>query len=176
MSKTKRIGCLVLLLISITTGGVAFSSASGFAKSRQHQPGSSASTREIKVYLVAEGDNGKTGKKIGCDDSLVAVRRMIKATNAPLKAAIQELLSLPQEHSDEGRQLGNYWRGTNLQVKSVATRAGTATIFITGELSVAGVCDEPRITSQIEETARQFPLVKKVRVFINGRALAKAIR
>jgi hypothetical protein len=41
---------------------------------------------------------------------------------------------------------------------------------------VAGVCDQPRIESQIEETAKQFPNVRRVRVFVNGRTLASAIR
>jgi ABC-type uncharacterized transport system substrate-binding protein len=41
---------------------------------------------------------------------------------------------------------------------------------------VAGICDEPRITEQIEATAKQFPTVKTVRVFINGIPLKEAIR
>jgi len=32
-------------------------------------------TQEIKVFLVAVGDKGKMGKRIGCDDSLVPVAR-----------------------------------------------------------------------------------------------------
>ena len=146
------------------------------ALSEGQQSESSAATREIKVYLVANDDDGKMGRKIGCGDSLVPVKRTIKATGSLLKAAIEELLAIPQEYTDEGKQLENYWRGTNLQVKSVKISAGVATVLITGELSVAGVCDEPRIESQIEETARQFPSVKKLRVFVNGRALKEAIR
>jgi hypothetical protein len=132
-----------------------------------------ASAREVKVYLVAVGDEGKRGRKIGCDDSLVPITRTVEAGVAPLKAAVSELLSVPHEY--EGG-LGNYWYGENLKVSGVSLAGGTATIRITGRLFVAGVCDEPRIEEQIKETARQFPEVRRVRVFVNGRALARAIR
>ena len=50
----------------------------------------------VKLYLVALGDNGKRGKKIGCDDSIVPVTRSIQNTGAPLSAAITQLLATPQ--------------------------------------------------------------------------------
>ncbi len=129
---------------------------------------------EVDVYLVAVGDNGKKGLKIGCDDSLVRVPRKIKPTVAPLKAAIEELLATPHEYSKE---LGNYWRGKNLKLKMVSITDGVATIHITGEGPfVAGVCDEPRITEQIENTAMQFDSVNKVKVFVNDKPLADVIR
>lgn len=131
--------------------------------------------RSVKVYLVAVGDEGKMGRKIGCGDSLVPVTRSVRATSAPLRAALLELLSLPREYSEDSR-LNNFWVGRNLRLKSVSISRGTATIHITGEGPfVAGVCDEPRIISQIEATARQFPTVRRVRVFINGRTLRDAI-
>lgn len=162
-----------------TTGSAApgqspAAAAPGASPSPASTPGAASTTTEVKVYLVAVGDNGKKGKKIGCEDSLIPVTRTIKPTTEPLRAALEELLAVPREFSKE---LGNYWQGRNLKVKSVAVADGVATINITGEgPSVAGICDEPRITEQIEETARQFPTVKKVRVFVNDRTLAEAIR
>lgn len=135
--------------------------------------GAAAATREVKVYLVAVGDAGKSGRKIGCDDSLVAVTRGVKDDGAPLKAAVRELLSMPREY--EGR-LGNYWFGERLRVTGATISRGTATIRIAGRVYVAGVCDEPRIEEQIKETARQFPGVRRVNVFVNGRPLASVIR
>jgi len=135
--------------------------------------GRRAKTREVKVYLVAVGDAGKAGRKIGCDDSLVAVTRGVKNDGAPLRAAVRELLSMPREY--EGG-LGNYWHGEGLRVAGATISRGTATIRITGRLFVAGVCDEPRIEEQIKETARQFPGVRRVNVFVNGRPLARVIR
>jgi hypothetical protein len=136
---------------------------------------SARNTQPIKIYLVALGDNGKTGKKIGCDDSLIAVTRDIKKTNAPLTAAIAELLQTPQ-HPEGSPNLENFWKGNNLKVKSISLVNGTATIRLSGRVFVAGVCDEPRIQSQIEATARQFRTVKNVRVFLGKQTLADAIR
>ncbi len=133
------------------------------------------STQTIKIYLVAVGDDGKAGKKIGCGDSLVAIPRSINKTKAPLTAALRELLSIPPQ-TDGPPKLENFWKGRNLKLQSVSIRNQTATIRISGEVFVAGVCDQPRIESQIEETARQFPTVKKVKVFIGKRTLAQAIR
>jgi hypothetical protein len=129
--------------------------------------------REVKVYLVALDDNGRRGQKIGCDDSLVPVKRTVSADAVPLRAAVEELLTVPREY--EGG-LGNYWQGENLRVQSAAVRAGVATIRISGNVYIAGVCDAPRIEGQIRETARQFRGVRSVRVFVNGRRLADVLR
>ena len=129
--------------------------------------------REVKVYLIALDDNGRRGKRVGCNDSLVPVTRTVSAAAVPLKAAVEELLSLPREY--EGG-LGNYWFGENLRVESVQLRSGVATIRLRGRVYVAGVCDEPRIEGQIRETARQFRGVRSVRVFVNGQRLADVIR
>jgi hypothetical protein len=131
--------------------------------------------QDVKVYLVAVGDDGQAGKKIGCGDSLVAVSRRIQRTPAPLKAALEELLATPPETGGNPK-LQNFWKGNNLKVRSVSIRKSTATIYLSGEVFVAGVCDQPRIESQIEATARQFPTVKRVKVFIGKRSLADAIR
>lgn len=132
-------------------------------------------TQAIKIFLVAAGDDGKNGKKIGCGDSLVAITRNIKKTTAPLTSAIRELLQTP-EHPADSPNLKNFWQGRNLKVVSVSIVNGAATIRFSGEVSVSGVCDVPRIESQIEETALQFPTVKKVKVFIGKQTLAEAMR
>ena len=153
-----KIALLTILLLSLSLIGIAQSG-----------------TTEVKIYLVALGDNGKNGKKIGCDDSLVTVTRSVPATASMLKAAIQELLVDREPTSEETNlNLGNYWRG--LRLKSVSIARGTAIIKLTGEAPrVAGICDEPRIKGQIIETAKQFPKVKRVKVFINGKPMDKLI-
>lgn len=128
--------------------------------------------REVKVFLVALDDRGRRGRRIGCGDSLVPVTRNVAAAGTPLTAAVEELLALPREH--EGLQ--NFWAGEGLRVESAVIGAGVATIRIRGTLPVAGVCDQPRITEQINATARQFRGVRSARVFLNGRRLSDAIR
>ena len=132
-------------------------------------------TTEVKVYLVALGDDGKNGKKVGCEDSLVPLTRKVQATAAPLKAAILELFADREPDKKEtDLNLGNYWRG--MQLKSVSLKKGTAVIHLTGEAPrVAGICDVPRIEGQIIETARQFRAVRRVKVFINGKPMGELI-
>jgi spore germination protein GerM len=141
----------------------------------QRRPQPAPRTREVKVYLVALEDGGKAGRKIGCGDSLVPVTRTVAAAGAPLKAALEELLASPRE-SGGSPDLRNFWRGDDLRLRSVSLRRGTATIRLAGRVPVAGVCDAPRIEAQITETARQFPAVRKVRVFVGERTLSEAIR
>jgi hypothetical protein len=131
--------------------------------------------REVRVYLVALGDGGRAGRRIGCGDSLVPVARTVNAVGgATLRAALEELLAVPHEY--DGR-LRNFWRGDNLRLSGVSLRNGLATIRITGKGPyIAGVCDAPRITEQIRATARQFPTVRRVAVLVNGRPLARALR
>jgi hypothetical protein len=131
--------------------------------------------REVKVFLVALEDNGRSGRRIGCGDSLVPVTRTVNAAGgAPLRAALEELLAVPHDYD---ARLKNYWRGENLRVSGVSLSGGLASIRITGNGPfVAGVCDAPRITEQIRATARQFPSVRRVEVFVNGRTLASALR
>ena len=130
-------------------------------------------TSKVKVYLVAVDDKGKSGRKIGCDDSLVAVTRTINAATPTLKAAMEELVAIS---GDDDKKLGNYVFGPELKVESVKLSKGTATIRFSGHISVAGICDEPRITEQIMATAKQFPNVKRVKVFVGKETLANAIR
>lgn len=136
-------------------------------------PSGTAAGREVKVFLIALDDNGRRGRRVGCNDSLVPVTRTVNAGAVPLRAAVEELLAVPREF--EGG-LGNYWAGENLRVQSVTLRSGVATIRISGRVPVAGVCDAPRIEGQIRETARQFRGVRSVNVFVDGRRLADALR
>lgn len=156
-------------------GGAASTSAP--SPSQAASPGAESTPPtidEIDIYLVAVGDKGEKGLKIGCDDSLVRVTRKIKPTVAPLRAALEELLATPREYSKE---LGNYWWGKDLKLKNVSITEGVATIHISGEGPyVGGVCDVPRITEQIENTAMQFSSVNTVKVFVNDKPLADAIR
>jgi hypothetical protein len=170
---------IIFRLVAQRTGwkiaDIAYDDGASLVEILKRDRSESQNTQSVKVYLVAVGDEGRTGKKIGCGDSLIAVTHTIKKTTTPLTAAIRELLLTPQ-HPDGSPNLENFWKGRNLKVKSVSLLNGTATIRISGEVFVAGICDEPRIQSQIEETARQFPTVKKVKVFLGKRTLAEAIR
>lgn len=128
----------------------------------------------IKIFLVAIDDNGKSGKKIGCNDSVIAVERLVPETLGVLTAALNELFSI-HERNLGGSGLYNSLYQSTLKLDGAAVINGRATIAISGKLVRGGVCDDPRVKSQIEETALQFATVKSVAVTLNGVPLDKAL-
>jgi hypothetical protein len=128
----------------------------------------------IKIFLIALNDNGKSGKKIGCGDSVVAVNRAIPTTSAPLTAALKELLSIRQQtYGASG--LYNALYQSNLKVTGVTLVNKRATVNLSGTVLLGGVCDSPRFAAQIRETALQFATVDEVDVFINNTPLDKIL-
>lgn len=127
--------------------------------------------REVKLFLIAIDDGGKSGRKVGCNDSVVAVRRVVPRASAPLRAALEELLRLPAQ-SGEGGQMHNALHQSKLKVGRVFVRRGEAVIHLSGRLVTGGTCDAPRVQAQLEETARQFASVRRVKVYVNGKPLA----
>jgi hypothetical protein len=126
---------------------------------------------EVQIFLIAVGDNGVSGPLIGCGDSVVGVTRQIPQTRGPLRAAIAELLSIHDQHYGESG-LYNALYQSSLAVDSVTIdSSGTATIQLSGTLTLGGECDDPRVEAQIEHTALQFSTVRAVRVTVNGTPL-----
>jgi spore germination protein GerM len=126
-------------------------------------------TTQIQIALLNTTGEG-TGKSRGCD-TVTMVTRTIRYTPAPLTAALQELFAMPEgtQPSSEYNFIART-KGT-LTFDKVTITNGTANVYLTGELSgLAGVCDDPRAQIQIEETALQFPTVKNVQIFLNGKA------
>lgn len=133
-------------------------------------PNASGGFDRVKIYLIALSDDGASGRRIGCGDSVVAVEREIEPTVGVLRAALDELFSLDErEYGQSG--LINVLADSNLAVDRLVLDAGKATIFLTGDILLAGVCDDPRFVAQIVETARQFSTVDEVDVLVNGISL-----
>jgi hypothetical protein len=127
-------------------------------------------TTHVKVALISLNDNGKSGTAVGCGDSVVFVDRQVPATQAPLRTALEQLLSIKsQTYGQSG--LYNALYQSNLKVDDVAITNGTATIHLSGTTQLGGVCDDPRFAAQLTQTALQFDTVKKVNIFVNGKTL-----
>ncbi|MDP4126825.1 MAG: GerMN domain-containing protein [Bacillota bacterium] len=129
---------------------------------------------QIKIYLIALNDHGKTGKDIGTGDSLVAVDRTISTPQTPLKTAFNELLTLKdQYYGNTG--LYNALYHSNLKVDKATITDKKAEIYLSGSISLGGVMDNPRVENQLNETALQFSTVKEVQIYINGKTLKDAL-
>ena len=122
------------------------------------------------IYLIAIDDNGRSGPKIGCNDSVIPVTVDFAPTTTPLTTALERLLSLNDQFFGESGLYNALYR-SDLAVESVVVQNGTATIRLTGQLQLGGVCDNPRVEAQITRTALQYSSVQQVAVFLNGRPL-----
>jgi hypothetical protein len=119
----------------------------------------------LALFYVAPDDNGKSGKKIGCNDSLVKVTKK-KDSAYTVNDALQELLSDKSEYyRDSG--LYNSLYQSDLQVQEVSVINGIANISLTGTITLGGVCDSPRVIEQLQETVLQFPHVTEVAIQVN---------
>jgi len=127
------------------------------------------------VYLIALGDDGQSGKEIGCDDSVVPVEVEIEPTIAPLTAALEKLLTIDgREYGQSG--LHNALYRSDLTLVSASVVDGEAVVRLSGTLTLGGVCDEPRVQAQLRETVLQYDTVDRVSIFVNGSPLEELMR
>ncbi|MGC9523415.1 MAG: GerMN domain-containing protein [Anaerolineae bacterium] len=122
------------------------------------------------IYLIAVGDAGQSGDLIGCDDSVVPVEVEIEPTIAPLTAALERLFAFDPE-AEGYLDLYNALRQSDLTVDGINIVAGEATIALSGELILGGVCVNPRVEAQLERTALQYSTVDQVSITLNGEPL-----
>lgn len=172
------------IMASVLSGVAMFMSVQSGQTAYAHQPlrtvhesvslVSSARTTSVRTFLVAIGDNGRTGTRIGCGDSLVSVKRPIAPTTAPLTAAMKLLLN--DHHRYYGQSgLYNALYQSRLQVQRASVVKGVAVVHLKGTMRLGGVCDDPRVGAQLRQTVRQFPTVRRVEIFVNGIPLWKRL-
>lgn len=130
---------------------------------------------DFSLYFIALNDKGASGQKIGCDDSVVPVQQTSKNggeknTQQLLTEAYQLLLSIKDKSYGESG-FTNILAKSNLQLESLEIQGTKAIVKLTGVLNSEGICDDPRIKAQLEQTALQFPDLKTVEIYINGKSL-----
>ncbi len=124
----------------------------------------------VNIYLVALDDNGQSGPLIGCQDSIIAVERPIAPIQAPLRTAIEELLSLQVQTYGEADLYNALYQST-LTVHDITIENRHAMIYLSGAYLINGVCDDPRVEAQLEYTAKQFAEIDSADVYINGQLI-----
>jgi hypothetical protein len=136
-----------------------------------------AGATRVQIFMVVVDDNGRSGKRIGCNDSVVPVDAEIEPTTSVLRAALERLLSARQQRYGADGRYYNALHASRLQIDRLEIGAdGRATVALSGSVSIGGVCDEPRVIAQIEETVRQFPNVRSTAITVNGRPLEQSFR
>jgi hypothetical protein len=126
------------------------------------------------VYLIAVEDNGASGPAIGCGDGVIPVIAEIEPTVAPMGAAYRHLLALEDEYFGESGLYNALYR-SDLELVSIGINNGQATVKLSGELVLGGVCDAPRVQAQLAETALQYRTVRSVQILVNGTPLEELL-
>jgi spore germination protein GerM len=112
--------------------------------------------------------NSKFDPEISCK-KVFPVEREIPRTDAPARAALDELLAGPTPVE----QTEGYSTSLNpgVTIRSLTIREGLATVDFDEQLGyqVGGSCRVSAIRAQITETLMQFSTVKNVVISINGR-------
>ncbi len=120
--------------------------------------------KNVTVFLVAYGDKVKTGSeppqsiKFGCGDYLVPAQLVLQDDEVDdLRTALLKLFTV-KEHKLGKVDLVNTWTmyGTLVQIDAIYERGYTTIVEISGKIYAGGVCDHPRIMSQLEETIRHY--------------------
>lgn len=132
---------------------------------------------DLLIYLVApEGSTGP-GEPIACGSYMVpVVRGPAPTTDTPrqITSALTELFSIREDFLGESG-LYNPLHLSDLSVQRVTVDAGgQATIELSGSLMLLGVCADPLIVAQIEQTARQFD-ISGVSILVNDTPIADLI-
>ncbi len=163
-TKSTAIKLLIIGLALIVTGTAAYFL---FPKKPRSNSGI---TSQVKVYYIAVGDNGKTGKEIGCGDSLVPVTVNIAPTQAPLRAALEALFADKTQFATSSGLMNSLYQ-SSLKLDSATVASGTAMVRISGQVALGGVCDDPRFVYQIKNTVAQFPSVHDAVILLNDKLL-----
>ncbi|MGO4585322.1 GerMN domain-containing protein [Arthrobacter sp. 2RAF6] len=125
------------------------------------------------VYFVAIGDGGSRGVRFGCGDSLVAVHITTPPGSDPLAMAMGQLLAPDGTASRAG--LYNALSGSALRYVSGYLDGTTAVVNLSGSLRPGGACDNPRIETQLAQTAVAATGASQAAIYIDGNILADVL-
>lgn len=122
------------------------------------------------IFLIALEDGGQSGTPVGCGDSVIPVIIDIEPTIAPMTAAYNRLLSIKDQYYGQSG-LYNALYQSDLTLSGINIVNRVATVSLTGTLSLAGECDDPRVLAQLREVALQYSTVDSVTILLNGQPI-----
>ena len=128
----------------------------------------------LTIYYVAVDDNGVSGPRIGCGDSLVAT------TTAPVRFTDQVRPSIETLLANKKRDVGlsglvNVLYQSNLAYLGGELNGSTISIWLSGQFMLGGVCDIPRAKAQLEYTAMAASGATSAMVYVNGRPIDEVL-
>lgn len=130
----------------------------------------SSMTTNLRIALLINPTYTAPGMPTaGCDAIIfkgVEVPYTLETLNASMKALFADKTPWPPAPDIPGNFVSAQ---KNLTFDKVTLSNGVAKIYLKGQVMYAGVCDDPRLDSQISFTAKQFVTVKSVQIYINNK-------
>lgn len=131
----------------------------------------------VMFFVVAEAANGPNS--FGCGDSLVGVptgaELVVGDPAANITTALNALLSIKTPTVGQSG-LTTALAGSELTVQGVVVAPdGLATVNLSGNLSLSGVCADARVKYQLLATIFASPAVNRALVLVNGQNLAQML-
>lgn len=126
----------------------------------------------VVVFLTAEKADYK-GKdaymEFGCGSVLVPVKRNLTKTQSDLAHAIVELITIKQNaYESQGLRNAVAPSASTIKLTNIKYEGSKRIIEFEGQFKSTGVCEDPRIKAQIEETIKLYAPSYEIR--LNGSA------
>lgn len=131
-------------------------------------------TAALTLFYVAVGDEGKSGQKIGCGDSMVSTETGPEEFTNQVEAAITVLLADDKEELG-GSGLRNALAGSDLSYASSVVDGDVVTVELNGTVSSGGTCDDPRIIGQLKYTAMTAAGTGEAEILLEGEKIEKVL-
>jgi hypothetical protein len=132
-----------------------------------------ASTRQVRIFLVAIEEGAVPGAEAGCDGRIAPVAVDLPAPASALRGSIEALLAARDGHRSAG--FYNALANSPLRLERIERAGATARIHLAGYLELGGDCDGSRALSQLTETATQFRDVDTAELFLDGQPLRELL-
>ncbi len=130
---------------------------------------STSTTMKVKVALLgAQMETSNKNNFRGCD-VVELQERTVPASSMPLTVTLRELFSKRDIWMPGELAPGNFIASQkDLYFDKAIVENSVAKIYLIGKVGpLNGVCDDPRLRIQLEETALQFPSIKAVEFYLN---------
>jgi hypothetical protein len=132
---------------------------------------------QVTLGFVSLENQAAQDTTFGCGDSIVTVQREVVSPETPsLEAALNQLLTSETTFTDDqGNQLTNVLAQSKLTVEQIDETANTVSVYLEGNLSLAGTCDTPRFEEQLRSTIEANSNASTFEIYINDEILEEAL-
>jgi hypothetical protein len=167
----KNLKLFVLLFVII--GGITFYfryNAISINPINENATTTVVTTMKVKIALLSpQMETSNKNNFRGCD-VFELVERDVPISSMPLNAVFIELFSKKDIWMPGELAPGNFITSQKeLFFDKADIQNGVAKIYLIGKIGpLSGVCDNPRLRIQLEETALQYPSIQTVEFYLNG--------